>query len=195
MYRQFDAYNGVLALCVRDRFAAWSALEHKTGKLLGCGIVKPFAEVDRSQRVVALKKAIQNMWQTEMGHSRNPMVLAIEQRDIITPESPNQIKSLLEHATLMGMCIESFRAYRFYAEKKENWMFTNNQDYFEARVLDNLTLNEKKKLVQAVQDNGKQYRGPVFQSIAFGRWTQKRYKIETAHHEIFKVERNRLEVA
>ena len=191
MYRDFKAYRNILAICPRDRFSSWAIVDHDTGKLISCGVAKPCEGTSVVQRPDAVKNVLASVWQKKVGSSRSPFVLAIEKKELEDQATLSQIRTLTTHATFVGMVCENFKAYRFYPEKKSEWMFTHNVTYFEAKVLSNLDPVEKRKLVKAVQDHGLRYRTSIFQAIAFGRWAQKRFHMESHHHDIFTAETSR----
>ena len=82
MIREFNSYREILAIDPGLQATGWAVLSDKTGALLACGLVQPFAQVSRTESIAELRGKILKIWEQRVGFSKNPAVLAVEMPQI-----------------------------------------------------------------------------------------------------------------
>src|SRR3989338_1003307 len=149
MIREFSSYKEILAIDPGLHATGWAVLSDKTGALLDCGMVRPFAQVSQTHSIAELRSKILKIWEQRVGFSKNPAVLAVEMPQIYQQKllkgDPND---LLPLSVMSGLLWASFSPNRCYLPRPATWKGQVPKEIIQERIVASLDARGKTVLAE-----------------------------------------------
>jgi len=168
MIREFNSYREILAIDPGLHATGWAVLSDKTGALLECGIVRPFAEVSQTHTIGELRSKIMKIWEERVGFSKNPAVLAIEM-----PFMCQQELEVIPVSVMNGLLWASLNPGKCFLPKAATWKGQTSKIVMQENIVAKLNTNSKRVLAENLHVVPKYLRHNVYDAIGIGQWAFK----------------------
>jgi hypothetical protein len=170
--REFHSFKHVLAVNPGLDGTGWAVLSEKSGHLLGCGLERPFAQVNQTQTICELKRKIMKVWEERAGFSANPVVLAME-----IPQAVVDSNSIAL-SIFSGLLWASIGAGKCYMPQPRQWRKAIPKNILEARMVCEFDSASKRIYAEDVHIVPRHLRLSVVQAIRLGQWAYRKWKVE-----------------
>lgn len=155
MIRDFYCYRDIFAISPDLKATSWAVLSEKTGRLLACGVVEPFAQVNVTKSTFEIRKLIQKAWEERVGYSKSPKLVVFD-----APLYDSKYLTFLS-----GMLTEKLLARNASLPKDRIASPTNHRG-----LVLSLDANSKKVLAQALIEISRDHRHRIYDAIQLGKW-------------------------
>ncbi|MEI6791235.1 MAG: hypothetical protein WCK42_08650 [Myxococcaceae bacterium] len=179
MIREFNSYREILAIDPGLQATGWAVLSDKTGTLLSCGMVRPFAQVSQTHSIAELRSKIMKIWEERVGFSKNPVALAVELPQIYQQKflkgDPNDLIPL---SVMSGLFWASFNPGKCFLPRPATWKGQVPKDVMQERIISKLSTSSKRILAESLQTVPKYLRHNVYDAVGIGLWAFKQLQGE-----------------
>lgn len=181
MIRDFNCYKHILAVDPGLNTTGWAMLSHKTGRLLGCGGINPFARVSLWQTIFEIRDKMQGVWEDRAGFSINPVVVAIEIPSVKAGKSNLvDLGTLLPLHSLATVLQQQFNCKKPYSPTTKKWRGYYAKVEMAQYVYNSLDKRSKAVLEGDIESVAKQQRAAVYDAIGIGLWAFQRLSADKA---------------
>lgn len=172
--REFNCYREIFAIYPGLVCTGWAVLSDKTGTLLACGVVRPFARVNQTLAVAELRSKLLKIWEDRVGFTKNPKVLAVEMphvpEETVAVGEPNESIPL---SMMSGLLWASFQANQVLFPKPTSWKRHLPLAGVNERIESRLDLRGKKVLAEGLHIVPRHLRHNVYNAVGIGQWAFK----------------------
>ena len=171
MIREFNCYREILAVYPGLLCTGWAVLDDKSGTLLACGVVQPFAQVNQTLAVAELRSKLLKIWEDRVGFTKNPKILAVEM-----PHAPEYSTATTEPnesiplSIMSGLLWASFQAGQVLFPKPASWKRHLPLGEVNERIESRLNLRGKKALAEGLHVVPRHRRHNVYNAVGIGQW-------------------------
>ena len=179
MIREFSSFKHIFAIDPGLEATGWAVLSESTGRLLACGVARPFARVNQTQTIADIRLKILKIWEEQVGFSKQPRILAIEMPQIYQQKflkgDPNDLIPL---SVMGGLLWASLTPKTCYLPKPQSWKGQVPKNTMQERIFGAMDLASKKVLAEGLHIIPKYLRHNTYDAIGIGQWAFRKFQGE-----------------